>query len=327
VLQALDSCVVISGRMNELSDQVERYEVIIVGAGPAGLTGAIYCSWLGFRTLVLEASHSGGRAASAAVIENFPGFEDGVAGPELVGRMHMQAKRLGAAFRTLEEVVGLDLKGGTKMVKTRKASYFGRAVIMATGTQRRKLLVPGESDFLGRGVSYCSICDGPFFRNRNVAVVGASKEAFSDAAFLVGIARHVILVAQHQEDIAKHNLEKLRGKPNFEFVQGQVVSITGDKLVRSVRIYDEKLGREVEREVTGVFVSLGGVPMTEVVKSAGVVVDSRGCIVVDRMQRTNLEGVFAAGDCTCGGMQVVTAAGEGAMAAMKACATLTRTKE
>lgn len=313
--------------MKRLNVQEEGYDIIVVGAGPAGLTAAIYCSWLGYRTLVLEASHSGGRAASASVIENFPGFEEGVKGPELVGKMREQASRHGAEFRTFEEVVGLDLNEALKRVMTRKAPYSSRAVIIATGTQRRKLLVPGEADFLGRGVSYCSVCDGPFFRDLNIAVIGGSEEALSDATYLVGIAKHVVLVADEKEEISEHSLRKFQSKPNFEVVRGRVISIAGDKFVKSVRIYDEKQGCEVEREVNGVFVSLGGVPMTEIVKNAGVAVDSRGCIIVDRMQRTNIEGVFAAGDCTCGGMQVVTAAGEGAMAAMKACALLRRTKE
>ncbi len=303
----------------------ENHDIIIVGAGPAGLTAAIYCSWLGRKTLVLEAKHHGGRASSAALIENFPGFEEGVKGPDLVEKMHRQAKRFGTNFRMPEEVVGFNLKNDPKRVITRKASYEGKAVIIGTGAQRKKLSVPGEAEFLGRGVSYCSICDGPFFRNLNVAVVGSNDEALSDASYLSGIARHVVLVAEPETKVSEHLLTKLLAKANFEVVRGQITAITGEKSVNLIKIREKE--RETLREVSGVFVSLGGVPMTEIVKNAGVTVDARGCIAVDRMQRTNIARVFAAGDCTCGGMQIVTATGEGAMAAMKAFALAGRTEE
>ncbi len=301
----------------------ENHDIIVVGAGPAGLTAAIYSSWLGMKTIVLEAVHCGGRASTAALIENFPGVEEGVKGPDLVEKMHRQATRLGADFSIPEEVVGFDLQSSPKKVMTRKGSYGGRAVIIGTGTQRKKLSVPGEAEFLGRGVSYCSICDGPFFRNLNVAVVGSGNEALSDASHLSGIARRVYLIAQADAEVPECSLGGLLPKSNFEMIRGRITAIIGDKSVKSVKIHDKQ--REIELEVNGVFVSLGAVPMSDIVKNAGVTVDARGCIIVDRMQRTNLSGVFAAGDCTCGGMQVVTAAGEGAMAAMKACALTRRT--
>lgn len=257
----------------------------------------------------------------APKIENFPGFEFGVKGSELVEKMRLQALRFQAQIVDAEEVVGLDLKGERKRVVSRKQTYEASAVIIATGTQRRKLLVAGETDFVGRGVSYCVTCDGPLFRNGVVAVVGNGEEAAIDALFMADLASHVLLVSEQQElNFEGTLMGRLRGKPNIEVVKGQIERIAGDQVVKAVRILEFGSRRELEMEVKGVFVSLGGVPLTAIVKNAGIDTDRSGCLIVDRQQKTSIEGVFAAGDCTCGGMQVITAAGEGAMAAMRASA-------
>jgi thioredoxin reductase (NADPH) len=235
--------------------------------------------------------------------------------------MCLQALRFHAEIRENEEVVGLDLKGEIKRVVSRKQTYETHAVIIATGTQRRKLFVPGETDLIGRGVSYCVTCDGPFFKHAKVAVVGNGEEAAVDALFLSDTANNVMLVTNEPElDISGTLIDRLRNKPNIETVKGKITKIAGEQVVKAIQILDFGTQREVEREVNGVFVSLGGVPLTAIVKNAGVATDRTGCLTVDRQQRTSIEGVFAAGDCTCGGMQVVTAAGEGAMAAMRASA-------
>lgn len=304
-----------------MNDQNHNFDTIIIGAGPAGLTAAIYSSWLGLDTLVLEAGVAGGKAFEAHRIENFPGFEEGIKGRELTEKMRKQAVRFGAKIMETEEVIGLDLNGEIKNAITRKRTFLGRTVIIATGTQKRKLRVPGETEFLGRGVSYCVVCDGPFFRNAVTAVIGNGQEAAIDALFLADIAKTVAIVTHGKELNVEGALEQqLRGKSNVEIINGQVAAILGEKIVKSIRIIEKDSQREIEKDVNGVFVSLGGVPMTEVVKRAGLNADVNGCLIVDRMLRTNVEGVFAAGDCTCGGMQVVTAAGEGAMAALKASA-------
>jgi len=304
-----------------MAEESRKIDVLIIGAGPAGLTAAIYSAWLGLRTVVLEAGIVGGRAWLAPKIENFPGFEFGVKGNDLVEKMRSQALRFHAQISDTEEVVGLDLKGDCKRVISRTQSYEGSALIIATGTQRRKLLVTGETDFVGRGVSYCVTCDGPFFRNSTVAVVGNGEEAAIDALFMADLASRVLLVSEQQElNFEGTLLNRLRNKPNIEVIKGQVVRIVGEQVVKAVSILEFDSRREVQRDVKGVFVSLGGVPMTAIVRNAGVATDRTGCLIVDRQQKTNIEGVFAAGDCTCGGMQVVTAAGEGAMAAMRASA-------
>lgn len=297
----------------------KKTDVLIIGGGPAGLTAAIYSAWLGLRTVVLEAGIVGGRAWLAPKIENFPGFEFGIKGSDLVEKMRLQALRFHAEIVDGEEVIGLDLSGSCKCVVSRRQSYESCALIIATGTQRRKLLVAGETDFVGRGVSYCVTCDGPLFKGAVVAVVGNGEEAAVDALFMADLARQVLLVSEQEElNFEGTLMQRLRDKSNIEIVKGQVERVIGEQVVHAVRVLEFGSRREVERDVKGVFVSLGGVPMTAIVKNAGVATDASGCLVVDRQQRTSVDGVFAAGDCTCGGMQVVTAAGEGALAAMRA---------
>ena len=310
-----------------MSTQINTHDIVVIGAGPAGLSAAIYTSWLGLKTIVLEGKIPGGRTIEAPRIENFPGFPNGVEGAKLSQKMAKQAKRLGACVKMTEEITNMELNGTIKNVFTRMAAYSASAVIIATGTQRRKLMVQGEAELLGRGVSYCTICDGPFFKNATVAVVGHSEEAVIDALFLADIAKSVLLVTHGQSlEVSGALTRRLLDRKNVEVVGDTVEAILGEAVVASIRIIQSKDGKRTEREVNGVFIALGGVPMTGIVRKAGVNTDERGCIIVDRAQRTNLDGVYAAGDCTCGGMQVVTAAGEGAMAGMRAAAYVKRLK-
>ncbi len=301
--------------------ETQKFDIVIVGAGPAGLTAAIYAAWLGLKTVVLEGGIAGGRAWLAPKIENFPGFPDGISGSELVEKMHTQAVGFGAEFRVDETVVGMELAGALKQVVSRKQTYEAPVLIVATGTQRRKLLVAGENEFLGGGVSYCATCDGPFFRKKEVAVVGNGEEAAADALTLAELASKVTVVSQENTlNMEGMLLERLRSKANVEIVMGKVTEIMGEKIVKSIKLLDFGTQKERELEVKGAFIALGGVPLTAIVQKAGIATDRNGCLTVNRNQQTNVEGVFAAGDCTCGGMQIVTAAGEGAMAAMKASA-------
>ena len=303
----------------------QKADVVIIGAGPAGLSAAIYTSWLGLKTTVLESGISGGRAYLAPKIENYPGFPEGIKGSELTEKMRMQAERFKAQLQSDEEVVGIEIKDSKKQVISRKQAYEASAIIIATGTQRRKLRVEGETEFLGRGVSYCATCDGPFFRKKPVAVVGNSEEAAIDALALCDLTSKVIIVSQEERlEMEGALLDRLRTKTNVEFVMGKVTQIEGDQAVNSIKIGDFQTKQELAREVKGVFVALGGVPLTAIVQKAGIVTDRTGCLTVDRRQQTNVAGVFAAGDCTCGGMQVVTAAGEGAIAGMRASAYIRR---
>lgn len=296
----------------------EQADVVIIGAGPAGLTAAIYAGWLGLKTVVLEAGIVGGRAYYAPNLENYPGFPQGVRGSELIEKMKQQAERFKAQIHEDEEVINIEAQNTPKQVVSREQTYLAKALIIATGTQHRKLRVAGETEYLGRGVSYCAICDGPFFRGKAVAVVGGGEEAAADALTLADLASKVTVVNGNGLEVEGAMLERLKAKPNIEFVSGTVTEIVGDQVVNAIKIQSQQQTQQLE--VSGVFIALGGVPLTAIVQKVGIATDPRGCLIVDRNQQTNINGVYAAGDCTCGGMQVSTAVGEGALAAMRASA-------
>jgi len=297
----------------------EIFDIITVGGGPARLTAAIYSARLGLKALLLEGKLLGGRAADAPAVWNFPGFPEGISGVELVDRMVGQAEKFGAGMRLEEEVLDFDLDGAVKAAMTRSGEYRCFGVIVATGTQRKKLLVPGETELLGRGVSYCAVCDGPLFRGRTTAVVGSGNEAFEDALYLSSLSENVFLIIHDGRIEAEKDLvDECQEKRNIEIVKAKVKTVLGEKIVESIAVIDLESNRLKEIPIDGVFISVGGIPMTNLVRKAGVEVDERGCIKVDRRQSTNVEGVYAAGDCTCSGMQIITAAGEGAMAAIQA---------
>jgi thioredoxin reductase (NADPH) len=227
-----------------------------------------------------------------------------------------QFKRFGGKINTAEEVVNFDLKSQIRTVTTRKARYTTKAVIITIGVQRRKLLIPGEKEYLGRGVSYCALCDGPIFKGQDVAVVGDEDEALQDALFLAEITSKVYLVPNAVAMGASEVLVKrLETRENISVLRGyRAEKVEGEKLVSNLLVKHLVEGTTKTLPVRGVFVAVGTVPASQLLENAGVEVDERGWIKVDRKQRTNLEEVYAAGDCTGGGMQVATAVGEGAMA-------------
>jgi len=302
-----------------MSDVTADYDVIIVGAGPAGLTSGIYVLRRGLKTLVLEGKLPGGRIVEAHLVENYPGFPDAIGGYALATKMVAQLEKVGGVI-TNEEVVSLSLKGEVKTVLTRKERYTTKGVILAMGVQRRHLRIPGEKEFLGKGVSYCATCDGPLFRGRRVVVVGSGDEALEEALFLSDVASKVFLVSNDVKlNAAESLIKRFEEKDNTQILSHhQVEAIEGQQLVESIRVKDLTQPESWKLMCTGVFVAVGYVPITEIVGTAGVEVDHRGWIRVDREQRTNIDGVFAAGDCTGRGMQVATAVGEGAMAALSA---------
>lgn len=297
----------------------ETYDIIIIGGGPAGLSAAIYTARMGKKTLLLEGGMYGGRTAKAPNVWNYPGFPDGIKGTDLVDLMVKQAEKYQATLKFSNEVIDIQLTGKQKKIVTREGTYQGDVLILATGTHSKKLRIPGETDFLGLGVSYCPVCDGPLYRGLRVAVIGSGSEAFEDAFFMADFAQEVFLIT-HTTDITAEQkfIEEAEKKSNITLVSGQLLKIIGDQLVTGLQYRGFEDESENKLEIDGVFVSLGGVPLTTLVKKAGVKVDKRGCIMVDRRQATNIDGVYAAGDCTCGGMQVITAAGEGAMAGIQA---------
>ncbi|MCK4703273.1 FAD-dependent oxidoreductase [Candidatus Bathyarchaeota archaeon] len=294
----------------------DTYDVIIVGGGPAGLTAALYTARHNLKTLVLEGRKTGGRALEAHRIDNYPGFPDGVSGQDLMEKMIQQALRFGAEIRN-ETVVGLSDFGGQKMVNTRMGFYQAKSVVVATGVSRKSLSVPGENEFKGRGVSYCGVCDGPFFRDKTVAIVGSGHEAVHDIEVLSETAVKVYAIPGgkgYSEDFPE--LTRIRDDPKVEFIMGaDVKEIGGSDFVEYVAL--DGAGQE-RLSLDGVFIILEHVPTAGILREAGVSTDGGGCIVVDGDMETNIKGVFAAGDCTCEGMQIVTAAGMGAKAALSA---------
>jgi thioredoxin reductase (NADPH) len=232
--------------------------------------------------------------------------------------MVQQAQQFGAEMRLPDEVLALNLEGDVKALTTRTGTIQAVGLVVATGTQRTKLQVPGETEYHGRGVSYCAVCDGPLFYRRTVAVIGAGEEAVEDALYLATLAEKVVVVTQGTTlDVTEPLARRIRDTANIEVVPARVRSIHGDDVVTAIALVDPTDDPPRTLPVDGVFIVVGGAPMTAIVKRVGVAVDARGCIQVDRRQATNVAGVYAAGDCTCGGMQIVTAVGEGAMAAMQ----------
>lgn len=292
----------------------ETYDVIIIGGGPAGLTAGIYTSRNGLKTLLLEGNKFGGRAAEAHWIDNFPGFPKGISGSELMERFVAQAKRFDVSFKN-ETVTGLHIRDDPKIVVTRKGSYQAKAVVIATGVQRRLLKVPGEMEFKGRGVSYCGICDGPFFKGKAVAVIGSGHEAIHESLLLAEIADKVYSIPGVNGFGEKfEDLQKLKRNEKIEIIENSdVEEISGKEQVTHLKL---KGKGPTKLRIDGAFIILENVSATDIMDEAGVDMDESGCIEVDWVQRTNIEGVFAAGDCVCGGMQVVTAAGEGGKAGL-----------
>jgi thioredoxin reductase (NADPH) len=297
-----------------LSEEV--YDVIIVGGGPAGLTAAIYTARHNLNTLVLEGRKIGGKATEAHWVDNYPGFPEGISGQDLMENMIQHALRFGAEIRN-ETVVGLSDFGELKMVTTRMGFYQAKSVVVATGVSRKSLSVPGENEYKGRGVSYCGVCDGPFFRDKTVAVVGGGHEAVHDIGLLSETADKVYAISGkkgYSEDFPE--LARLRDNPKVEFIIGaDVKEIGGSEFVEYVTLEGSKKERLT---LDGVFIILEHVPTAGILGEAGVDTDAGGCIIVDDDLETNINGLFAAGDCTCEGMQIVTAAGMGAKAALSA---------
>ena len=231
--------------------------------------------------------------------------------------MQKQAENFGATLVYPVEVVDMELQGEVKRVRTRDNVYEGRAIIIAIGVSRKKLEVPGAKEFLGKGVSYCATCDGAFFKGRKVAVVGAEDEAAEEALHLADLAEKVTFIPPKDLDVIDVLMARLKAKPNVEiYPTTKISAIVGDELVTGLKIAAD--GAEKTLPLDGVFIAMGSTPISSLIMRAGGRADDRGCLIVDKHQRMNLEGVFAAGDCTCGGMQIVTAAGEGAVAGMRA---------
>jgi thioredoxin reductase (NADPH) len=295
--------------------------LIIVGSGPAGYTAAVYAARANLQPLVIEGAQAGGALMTTTEVENFPGFPDGVLGPELMDQMRKQAERFGAELLT-DDVSRVDLAGPVKRVWVGSTEYQARAVILATGSAWRPLGVPGERDLLGHGVSSCATCDGFFFRGRDIAVVGGGDSAMEEANFLTKFAASVTII--HRRDAfraSKIMAERALANPKIKVDWNTVVAevLGRDGKVIGVRVADTATGAQRVLDVEGVFVAIGHDPRSELFRGQ-VELDQDGYVVVDAPHtRTSLPGVFAAGDLVDHiYRQAITAAGTGCAAALDA---------
>ena len=291
------------------------YDMIVVGGGPAGYTAALYAARAGMDVVVLEKLSAGGQMALTHMIDNYPGFPDGVDGFELGERMQKQAQRFGAQTR-YAQVNKLDLQAEPKTVETSEGVFAARTVVLATGAGPKELGLPKEKELVGRGVAYCAACDGMFYRGKTVVVVGGGNSAAADALLLSRVAKKVILV--HRRDTLRATKiyhEPLMKAENVEFRWNSVVAelLHGDK-VTGVRLRDTVSGEETIEETDGVFISVGRKPATELV-SGQLVLDESGYVIAGEDTQTNLPGVYAVGDVRTKKLrQIVTAVADGATA-------------
>lgn len=293
------------------------YDLVIIGGGPAGLTAGIYAQRARLKTVLLEKQMVGGQIAVSDVIENFPGFPS-ISGAGLMEKFEEHARGLGLEIR-FTEVLNIETGGGEKVVKTSDGDLRTKAVIVATGARPRRLGVPGEKELTGKGVSYCATCDGPFFRGRNVMVVGGGDTAVKEASYLSKLAGKVYLVHRRDKFRAeKMHQEKVEATANIEILRSHVLKeIKAENgLVHRAVVQDLKTNGTKEIDVEGVFIFVGINPTTDFVD---VDKDEAGFIKTNNRMETSIPGIYAAGDCrTTPLLQVVTAAGDGATAAFMA---------
>ncbi len=295
----------------------ELYDIIIIGGGPAGLSAAQYASRAKMKTIVLDKSSTAGALAFASMIENYPGLAAPVSGKELLDLFHKQALSFGAEYIEAQ-VIGVSLAGEVKKVFTMDKTYHGKSVIIATGSMGRKASIPGEADFLGKGVSYCAICDAAFFRGKVVCVLGDSEEAVKEAGLLTRFAETVYLISPSRKlKVADDN--PVLDIPNLKIITGHTVTaINGGEAVEKIGMRDIQ-GKESEIELSGVFVYLhGSKPIVDFLQEA-VDTSDNDCIITNTMKETTVPGVFSAGDVTCTEVrQVIVAAAQGCLAALSA---------
>ena len=295
--------------------QGEDYDMAIIGGGPAGYTAALYAARSGLKTILLERLSAGGQMALTHQIDNYPGFEDGVDGYELGQKMRRQAERFGAKTE-IAEVLSVDLSAQPKWIETNIGAFSAKTVVIATGANPRELGVEGERELIGAGVNYCAACDGMFYKDKTVVVVGGGNSAVADAALLSRIARKVIIV--HRRDALRATKvyhDSLKKAENIEFVWDSVVTkLISDGKLRGIRVTNVKSGEESEIACDGLFVSVGRKPASGLFEGQ-LELDGSGYIVAGESTKTSVPGVFAVGDVRTKALrQVVTAVADGAIA-------------
>jgi len=303
------------------------YDVIIIGAGPAGYTAGIYSSRARHKTLILSGILPGGQLVNTTDVENYPGFETGIMGPDLMIIMRKQTERMGTEIVD-DAVVKVDFKNKPFKVFTASKEYEARAVILGTGANPRKLGLEGEQTFAGKGVSYCATCDGPFFRNLELVVAGGGDSAMEEATFLTKFASKVYIVHRRDElRASKVMQERAQDNPKIQFqLNSEIEEINGNEKVQQVVLKNNKTNEKTTLNVGGVFVAIGHEPNTEIFRNQ-VELDKQGYVILKNHTETSVSGVFAAGDVHDHTYrQAVTAAGYGCMAAIDVDGYLTENK-
>lgn len=293
-----------------------EYELAIIGGGPAGYSAGIYAVRSGIKTVIFDKGSGGGLASLSPKIENYCGFET-ISGIDLMQKMKHHASKY-ADLHFNEKVMDITKKSKDFFVKTNKKTYQVKAVIMSTGTNYRKLGAPGERELQGKGVSYCATCDGFFFKGKKVAVVGGGNSALIEAIFLKQTGCDTVYLIHRRDRLrAEQAYEDEARVKQVKFMLNKTVErISGDQKVEQVEIKDTGSGEISRLAVEGVFISVGEIPQNELAKKLGVALDDAGFVIVDREMRTNVEGVYAAGDIVGGLRQIITACADGAVAAL-----------
>jgi thioredoxin reductase (NADPH) len=296
------------------------HDLIIIGGGPAGLTAGIYATRGKLDTILLERMNPGGLVASTELVENYPGYPEGIVGAELTKKMEEQATKFGLVTMPYNEVTSVDLKGKIKSVKVDQQEYRSKAVIIASGTEPKKLNIPGEEKFKGRGVSYCATCDGAFFQGKDIAVIGAGSSGIQEGMFLTRFVNSITVVEfMPQMNAEKILQERAQKEPKFKFyLNHMVTSINGENKVESITMKSRETGEEKTIPVAGVFVYVGWNPMTHFLKGQ-VDLDKWGYIIASEDTKTSTPGVFVAGDVRQKELrQITTATADGTVAAFMA---------
>jgi len=296
------------------------YDLIIIGGGPAGLTAGIYATRGKLNTLLLDKLAPGGLVATTEWVENYPGFPEEIAGAELMKKMEEQALKFGVEIISIKEVLSVDLRNKIKTIKVKEGEYKTKAVIIATGTEPKKLNIPGEDKFRGRGVSYCATCDGPFFKDKDIVVIGAGSSGIQEGLYLLRFVKSATVVEFLPDMTAEKILqERALKEPRMKFyLNHMVTSINGENKVESVTIKSRQTGEEKKIGAQGVFVYVGLTPMTGFLKGE-MELDKWGYIIAGEDTETSVPGVYAAGDVRQKILrQITTAIGDGATAAFMA---------
>ena len=297
----------------------EEYKVIIIGGGPAGLSAGLYTSRTRLSTLLIERGLVGGLITETELVENYPGFPEGISGLELGELMHQQATKYGLEI-LLAEVTGLELQQGQKIIKTTEGNFTAKAVIIASGSERLKLGVPGEKEFTGKGVSYCATCDAAFFKELPVAVAGGGDVGITEALHLAKFASRVTVIEFLPKLGASRILqERAAAEPKIEFqLNTRAEEIEGEEVVKRLKLRQVITGRKSTLDVAAIFVSIGIKPNTDYLKGI-LSLDASGTIITNDKLETNIPGIFAAGDVRRNSVQqAITAAGDGATTAIYA---------